>query len=245
MPRARLLKPGFFKNEELARLSERHRLLYAGLWTLADREGRLEDRPERIKGELFPYEADIDVNALLTDLQHAGFIVRYTYGDNSTSSKSHDRSHAIAIPTFSHHQHPHQRETPSVIPPPTSKRSRLLLTTEGKAAPRHRPGIAKEAPSPPCIFNPCTDPVPKDKSSAAVASRRLPAPENPKDNINVITKLVHDAIGVLGTTSLSDLTEYVKGRCAELRITYDSLVVKKAIDSAQFQRQHKVPVEAR
>ena len=43
--RTRLLKPGFFMNEELARLPVRARLLFAGLWCLADREGRLEDRP--------------------------------------------------------------------------------------------------------------------------------------------------------------------------------------------------------
>ena len=35
--------------------------------TIADREGRLEDRALRIKAELFPYE-QIDVDALLDDL---------------------------------------------------------------------------------------------------------------------------------------------------------------------------------
>jgi len=32
------------------------RLLYPGLWMLADREGRLEDRPLRIKAEILPYD---------------------------------------------------------------------------------------------------------------------------------------------------------------------------------------------
>jgi hypothetical protein len=50
MPRTRQIKPGFFKNDELAELPIEARLLFAGLWTIADREGRLEDRPKKIKG---------------------------------------------------------------------------------------------------------------------------------------------------------------------------------------------------
>ena len=55
MARARNIKPGFFKNEFLADLPFETRLLFIGLWTLADREGRLEDRPRKIKMELFAY----------------------------------------------------------------------------------------------------------------------------------------------------------------------------------------------
>jgi hypothetical protein len=146
MPRARLLKPGFFKNEDLARLSERHRLLYAGLWTLADREGRLKDRPERIKGELFPYE-DVDIEPLLADLAQAGFIVRYSYDDPHGGKRG--RSHAIVIPTFLSHQTPHHREGKSSIPPPTSKRA------------HHSPPITSRPPlndQPKASLGPASDP---------------------------------------------------------------------------------------
>src|SRR5207237_6560087 len=77
MPRARLLKPGFFKNPGLAQLSVTHRLPYAGLWTLADREGRLEDRPNRIRIEVFGYEPKIELDPALQDLHAAGFTRRY------------------------------------------------------------------------------------------------------------------------------------------------------------------------
>ena len=148
MPRARLLKPGFFKNEELARLSERHRLLYAGLWTLADREGRLEDRPARIKGELFPYEP-VDIEPLLIDLARRGFIVRYSYDD----PRGHrSRSHAIAIPTFLNHQTPHHREGKSSIPPPTSKRAHHSAPINGSPPANDQPkaslGRAQGQPDP-------------------------------------------------------------------------------------------------
>jgi hypothetical protein len=43
---------------------------------MADRRGRLEDRPRRIKVECLPFD-DCDVDAMLWDLQEAGFIERY------------------------------------------------------------------------------------------------------------------------------------------------------------------------
>ena len=76
MARIRSLKIGFFTNEVLCELSPWHRLLFAGLWILSDREGRLEDRPRRIKATLFPYD-EINVDKLLTDLADSGFVVRY------------------------------------------------------------------------------------------------------------------------------------------------------------------------
>jgi hypothetical protein len=109
--RARLLKPGFFANEDLAELPHSTRLLYAGLWTIADREGRLEDRPRRIKAAIYPYD-DTDVVAGLDALAAAGFIARY----------SADGIDCIVIPTFLSHQKPHIREAASELPaPPTAQ----------------------------------------------------------------------------------------------------------------------------
>jgi hypothetical protein len=45
-------------------------------WMLADREGRLEDRPARIKAEAFPYWPVVDVENLLKSLTQTGFITR-------------------------------------------------------------------------------------------------------------------------------------------------------------------------
>jgi hypothetical protein len=105
MARARSIKPGFFKNEELAELGSDAMLLFAGLWTLADRAGRMEDRPKRIKAEVFPYH-DCDVDKLLNSLVRARFIVRYSVNG----------SRYIAIPTWSKHQNPHVKEAASIIP---------------------------------------------------------------------------------------------------------------------------------
>jgi hypothetical protein len=108
MARARNIKPGFFKNEDLAECSPWARLCFAGLWTLADREGRLEDRPKRIKGELFAFDT-IDVEPLLKELERFKFIVRYET----------DGMKAIQISEFARHQSPHYSEIASVIKPPS------------------------------------------------------------------------------------------------------------------------------
>lgn len=109
MARSRNIKPGFFKNEDLAECSAWARLCFAGLWTLADREGRLADRPKRIKGELFAFDS-IEVEPLLVELAERGFILRYTAGGVAV----------IAIPAFLKHQNPHHREQDSEFPPPPS-----------------------------------------------------------------------------------------------------------------------------
>lgn len=110
MARARNIKPGFFKNEELAECSSWARLCFAGLWTLADREGRLEDRPKRIKGELFAFDS-VEVEPLLVELAKFGFIFRYVASDGKR---------LIQILKFRKHQNPHHKEAKSSFPSPQS-----------------------------------------------------------------------------------------------------------------------------
>ena len=130
MPRARNIKPAFFKNEDLAELPFEVRLLFIGLWTLADREGRLEDRPKRIQMELFPADA-VDVDGGLWALQERGFILRYEA----------EGTRCIQVVAFGKHQAPHARETPSVLPAPGQS------TT--KAMPRHDLGSVESSPRSP------------------------------------------------------------------------------------------------
>ncbi len=120
MARARLLKPGFFANARLSEVSAHGRLLFAGLWTLADREGRLRDDSRWIKGQLFPYE-NPPVHSLLNDLYERNFIVRY---------QTQDGEGWIQIVNFLKHQTPHIREAPSTIPAPDEHSAGLMLDPE-------------------------------------------------------------------------------------------------------------------
>lgn len=128
MARARNIKPGFFQNEELVELPFETRLLFIGLWTLADRAGRLEDRPKRIKMAVFPAD-DVDVNSGLDSLASAGFIVRYCVNNEPY----------IAIPAWEKHQNPHHKEVQSLIPAPDKPEASLGLAPD---KPEARPSEA-------------------------------------------------------------------------------------------------------
>lgn len=111
MARARNIKPGFFKNEILGVADPLYSLLFEGLWVLADRAGRLEDRPLRIKGEVFPYRDGLNVDAMLNWLESNGFIRRYTAQGKK----------CILVLEFVKHQNPHKNETESELPDPSDE----------------------------------------------------------------------------------------------------------------------------
>ena len=100
MPRTRRLNPGFFRNEVLGDLDPLARLMFAGLWTLADRDGRLVDRPRRIAADVLPYD-QCDPEALISSLHQAGFITRYQGGGQNL----------IEINEWDKYQRPHDRES--------------------------------------------------------------------------------------------------------------------------------------
>jgi hypothetical protein len=110
MARSRNIKPGFFSNEDLVDLDFCTRLLFAGLWTIADREGRLEDRPKKIKIDIFPAD-DVDVDSMLSDLDRLGFIQRY-----EVEGKKY-----VQVVAWSRHQNPHHTEKASTIPGPNGE----------------------------------------------------------------------------------------------------------------------------
>lgn len=99
MARSRNIKPSFFTNDLLAENDPLGRLLFVGLWTIADCNGNLEWRPRRVKAQILPYD-DCDVESLAINLDKSGFIRFYSVGGLTY----------INIPTFSDHQNPHKNE---------------------------------------------------------------------------------------------------------------------------------------
>lgn len=115
MARARNIKPGFFSNDELVELPFEGRLLFIGLWTIADRAGRLLDRPKKIKMDLFPAD-NVEVDNLLNGLAERGFIRRYEVGD----------MRCIQVVNWEKHQNPHVKEVASILPEPDERRTDTL-----------------------------------------------------------------------------------------------------------------------
>lgn len=116
MARQRILHPDFWTDERVVQACPLGRLLFQGLWGLADREGRLEDKPISIKMRVLPADS-CNVDELLTDLATLGLIQRYEV----------DGSGYIAITNFLKYQKPHPRETASEFPEPVKGEPRFAL----------------------------------------------------------------------------------------------------------------------
>lgn len=110
--RTRLIQPTFFQNDQIAELTLEARLLFIGLWTIADKEGRLENRPKRIRAVLFPYDK-IDICLKLTELADKGFVELYSFNSEE----------CIQVVNWHRHQSVHVRETESTIQPNTNQGS--------------------------------------------------------------------------------------------------------------------------
>lgn len=118
MARARNIKPGFFTNDDLAECDPYARILFVGLWTIADREGRLDDKPRKIKAMVLPYD-EVDCDKLLAQLHGKNFITRYSVDGNDF----------IQVNNWKKHQNPHVKEAASEIP------EQVTQPTDNKEAP--------------------------------------------------------------------------------------------------------------
>lgn len=165
MARARNIKPGFYKNEDLAECSVWARLIFPGLWMLADRDGRLEDRPKRIKGELLPFDS-VEMEPLLAELHARKFILRYESGGMK----------CIQILKFKEHQAPHYSEKPSIIPPPFPENGGIMPPPVAERS--ENPQGIKRGPQPPDSLNPSSlNPSPSNPDPGAGLSQ---PPEHPE-----------------------------------------------------------------
>ncbi|MBF0311537.1 MAG: hypothetical protein HQL56_18655 [Magnetococcales bacterium] len=136
------------------------RLFFIGLWLAADREGRLEDRPRKLKAMIFPFD-DCNVNEFLHDLEPRGFLARY----NIEGEKF------IQITNFSKHQTPHIREAASVIPPQKQEHHSEGTT---KVVPKHCLGDVEASPRSPDSLIPDKGILISDSNKRADALVLLP-----------------------------------------------------------------------
>jgi hypothetical protein len=108
MPRIRAIHPRAPQDDDVASMSLPARYLWAYLPCHADREGRMEERPLMLKGEVFPADA-VDVSALLAEMEERRFIIRYR-GANGRR--------LIQIRNFRAYQRPDHRERMSNLRAP-------------------------------------------------------------------------------------------------------------------------------
>lgn len=144
MARQRMIHPNLRKDDDLAAAcSIPARYLWEGLWTIADRSGRLQDRPAWIKAELYPYDA-VDIDALLRELIDHGCLSRYEV----------DGKRVLECRKFLAYQRPHPNEPSSVLPPSLDAIARNvadvadLALTESVTESDTRVGVGKRAKAP-------------------------------------------------------------------------------------------------
>ena len=89
MARARNIKPAFFSNDLLAEIDPVGRLLFIGLWTIADFKGDIEWREKKIKAQVLPYD-NCDVKNIAINLDNLGFIRFYSDSDTTYINQDED-----------------------------------------------------------------------------------------------------------------------------------------------------------
>ncbi len=122
MPRIRTIKPSFFRHEALQDLERANpgacaMLVFAGLWTQADCEGRFRYRPRQLKLDILPF-LEFDIGATMEILARAGFVQLY----------DSDGERFGVIPTFPDHQRisgSEAKEVSKLPTPPDRRRSEL------------------------------------------------------------------------------------------------------------------------
>lgn len=99
MARARNIKPSFFTNEQVSDNCPLGRLLFIGLWTMADYKGDLEWKEKTLKIQILPWD-ECSVKSLAINLDKSGLVRFYSDGNKIY----------LNIPNFEKHQNPHKNE---------------------------------------------------------------------------------------------------------------------------------------
>lgn len=167
MARSRNIKPGFFTNDELAECQPLARILFAGLWTIADKEGRLDDRPKKIKAMVLPFD-DVDCDALLQQLHQHKFINRYQVKGDSY----------IQVSNWKKHQNPHCKEAASEIPEPSQNQNGTEQEQFNSDATEEK----EEEGKPQVIENNEA----QEKHGASKVQEQVQSSLNPADSLNLI-----------------------------------------------------------
>jgi hypothetical protein len=110
-PRIRTIKPETWDDEKIGRVSRDARLLFVGLITMADDEGRFRSLPAQVLGHVYPYDTDAPkkLERWMCELVDVGLVVVY----------ERDGVQYGAIPNFTKHQRiSHPKD--SLIPTPPS-----------------------------------------------------------------------------------------------------------------------------
>lgn len=140
MARMRSVKPEFWTDRKLARISRDARLLYIALWNQADEWARVHGDTRYVKGHCLPYDDDLSLTAvdrLLDELDDAGHVQRYeAEGDPY-----------LFLPKLAKHQRLEPAKVPSRLPEPPKPGTRKSAPRANESARRSDEMRADPVPS--------------------------------------------------------------------------------------------------
>lgn len=110
MARIRTIKPEFWTDGDLLKISRDSRLFYVGLWNFADDNGVLEYNLISLKAKIFPMD-NINIKKLVTELASINKIIIYSVDDkeylflkNLSNHQVIDRPRKSFLPLFNGNQ---------------------------------------------------------------------------------------------------------------------------------------------
>lgn len=139
--RIRCIKPEILTNTDLAEMGPYAYILFTALWMLADREGRFEFNPKRIRVmtmAVWGNFSDEDFMEIIWKLVAKEMLVIYNVNGGRYGQ----------IVNWAKHQRPHVRENPSRIPPVSAADSIVCEDGTTKAVPEHNLGDCQHAREP-------------------------------------------------------------------------------------------------
>lgn len=149
MPRIRTVKPDFWTDEKIGRLKREERLLFIGLWNLADDQGVIKNSSAYIKGQLFSYDDDLrtqTIDSWLASLINARMLVPFRF----------EAEGYLCIRTFNEHQliNRPSKEKFSKELMSDVKNTHGVLTEYSQQEGKGKEGKGKEGKDPPEIIFP-------------------------------------------------------------------------------------------
>lgn len=138
MSRIRSIHPGIWTDEAFVALSPYARLLFIGMWNECDDKGTFAWSPLKLKMRVLPAD-NIDVGALLAEIEAQGFIARYDFAGRPFG----------AVRNFCRHQRP---KKPNDIHPASADMLRFagmdeeLIAEKAKIVPNQFPTSGEKTP---------------------------------------------------------------------------------------------------
>lgn len=149
MPRARNIKPAFFRDAKVVSVSFEARILFIGLWSISDYKGRFKYNPIELKMEIFPAD-NVDIEKCMSELSSSGLIQIYT---------EHSGATLVQVVNFEKHQNPHINEKQNKDKTPANC---LPSISECEDQPEIKPVINQTVTETPVVAPECSDSDPAD-----------------------------------------------------------------------------------